>query len=123
MTENGHDLVVRIHREFVERSRAQRPSLSEPRTIHYAELPPSRPGDALADEWETYRREVARLLAEGNEGRYVLIKGQQIIGIWETLKEAFAEADKRFPLQSYLVHQIQERERILRIGYNRLCPS
>ena len=123
MTEEGSDLVVRIHREFLERSRAQRPTPSEPPTIHYTELPPSRPGDALADEWETYRREVARLLAEGNEGRYVLIKGQQIIGIWDTQEDASMTGHKLFLLQSFLIHQIQERERILRIGYNRLCLS
>lgn len=116
MTENGHDLVVRIHREFLERSHAQRPSISELRTIHYTELPPSRPGVALAVEWETYRREAARLLAEGNEGRYVLIKGQQIIGIWDTREDASMMGHKLFPIQSFLIHQIQEREGILRVG-------
>lgn len=116
MTEDGHDLVVRVHREAWERYRRQPPpSLPEPPTIHYTELPPSQPGDTLAEEWETYRREVGRLLTEGNEGRFVLIKGGEIIGIWDTRKEAFAAADQRFPLQPYLVHQIQERERLLRM--------
>jgi len=122
MTEDGHDLVERVHREAWERYRQQSlPPLPEPPTIHYTELPPSKPGDTLAEEWETYRREVGRLLAEGNEGRYILIKGKEIIGIWDTRDEAFATADQRFPRQPFLVHQIQERERILRIGYNRLC--
>jgi hypothetical protein len=76
-----------------------------------------------ADEWETYRREVARLLAEGNEGRYVLIKGQQIIGIWDTREDASMMGHKLFLFQSFLIHQIQERERTLLIGFNRLCPS
>ena len=124
MNEDGHDLVVRIHREAWERYRQQPPPPpSPPPTIHYSELPPSKPGEALAEEWETYRREVGRLLAEGNEGRFILIKGGQIIGIWDTRAEAFAAADQRFPFQPILVHQIQERERIYRIGFNRVCLS
>ena len=30
------------------------------RTIHYTELPPFKPGESLAAEWETYRREAGR---------------------------------------------------------------
>lgn len=114
MTEDGHDLVARVHREAWERYRQQPPPPPKERpTIHYTELPPAKPGEEFAEEWETYRREVGRLLAEGNEGRYILIKGSQIIGIWDTQKEAFAVADQRLPLQSFFVHQIRERERLL----------
>ena len=124
MNEDGHDLVVRIHREAWERYRQQPPPPpSPPPTIHYSELPPSKPGEALAEEWETYRREVGRLLAEGHEGRHILIKGDQIIGIWDREEDALATAYQKFLLQPFLVHQIQERERILRIGYNKLYPS
>jgi hypothetical protein len=35
--------------------------------------------------------------------------------MWEAQKEAFAAADQRLPLQPYLVHQVQERERLLRV--------
>jgi hypothetical protein len=110
MTEDGHDLVARVHQEFRERNPPPPPP--EPPTIHYTELPPAKPGEVHAEEWETYRREVGRLLAEGNEGRYILIKGGQIIGIWDTQKEAFEAADQRFPRQPYLVRRIQERERL-----------
>jgi hypothetical protein len=104
MKENEEDLVARVHREAWEYYRQHPP----PPTLHYTELPPARPGDTLA---------------EGHEGRHVLIKGREIIGIWDTQKEAFAAADRLFPLQPSLVHQIQERERILRTEYNRLCTS
>ena len=124
MKEDGHELVARIHREAWERYRQQPPPPPpEPPTIHYTELPPAIPGSEIAEEWETYRREVGRLLAEGNEGRYVLIKYGQVIGIWETREEAMATAYQKFQLQPFLVHQIQERERIYRIGFNRLCRS
>ena len=88
-------------------------------TIHYTELPDSTPGDVLATEWNTYRREVARLLAEGNEGRHVLIKGDQIIGIWDTHLEALDAGYSRFLGQPFFVHQIQTRERLYRVhGYS-----
>ena len=115
MHENEDDLVARVHREAWERYRQQPPPpLPPPPTLHYTELPPARPGDTLAEEWETYRREVGRLLAEGNEGRHILIKGREIIGIWDTQEEALAIAYQKFLLQAFLVHQIQERERLLR---------
>src|SRR5690348_1311625 len=97
MNEDGHDLVERIHREAWERYRQQPPPPPrEPPTIHYTELPPSKPGSVLAEEWETYRREVGRLLVEGHEGRYVLIKDGQIIGIWNQREDAFATAYQKF---------------------------
>jgi hypothetical protein len=116
MNEDGHDLVVRMHREAWERYRQQPlPPPPEPPTIHYTELSPLKPGDTLAEEWETYRREVGRLLSEGNEGRYVLIKGGQIIGIWDRKEDALTTAYQKFLRQPFLVHQIQERERVLRV--------
>ncbi len=120
MNEDTDDLVARIHREAWERHRQQPPPPpSPPPTIHYTELPASKPGEPLAEEWETYRREVGRLLAEGNEGRFILIKGGQIIGIWDTHKEAMAAAYEQFLGQSFFVHQIQERERLLRCRWIR----
>lgn len=97
------------------------PSPPSPPSVHYTELPPSRPGAALAEEWEVYRREVGRLLAEGNEGRYVLIKGEQIVGIWDTRDEAMAAGQERYSGQAFLIHQIQERERLLRFRWPRCC--
>jgi hypothetical protein len=85
-----------------------------PTSIHYTELPPSTGGQPLDAEWETYRREVGRLLAEGNEGKHVLIKGETIIGIYDTDDEAMDEGRRRYLLQGYLVHQIQTWERLYR---------
>ena len=39
-------------------------------TIHWSELPPAEPGSPCAAEWETFRRELGRLLAEGHEGKF-----------------------------------------------------
>jgi hypothetical protein len=91
-------------------------AMSEPGypTIHYTELPPPRPGSGLAVEWEAYRREVGRLLAEGYEGRHVLMKGEAILGIYDTHDQALEAGYVRFLNQPFLVHQIQTRERLYR---------
>lgn len=124
MTEDGNDLVVRVHREAWERYRQQPPPPPpKPPTIHYTELPPATPGEVHAEEWETYRREVGRLLAEGNEGRFILIKGKEIIGIWDKREDALVMGYQKYLLQPFLVHQIQERERLLRVRAPRRCPS
>ena len=75
----------------------------------------------IATEWNFYRRQVGHLLAEGNQGKWVLIQGERIIGIWDTLEEA-NEAQGSL-VQPAMLKQVLEREPLLRIGYNRLCPS
>jgi hypothetical protein len=79
-----------------------------------------RPGSPIAVEWNTYRREAGRLLAEGHEGRFVLIKGEEIVGIWDNHNEAMDEGYRRFLLTGFLVQQIRTWEPLLspRIGYN-----
>ncbi len=110
------DLLMDMDRETLMRSRAKNPErkLSPRNTIHYSELPPSVPNTPLAEEWDFYRREVGRLLAEGLEGKYVLIKGEAIIGLWDTAGEARAVALQKFLRQPVLIHQIQTREPLLR---------
>lgn len=85
------------------------------RVIHYTELPECNPDSQIATESNFYRREVGHLLAEGHAGRWVLIKGEQVIGIWNTREEAFAIATERFLLQPVLVRQILEWEPLIRL--------
>jgi hypothetical protein len=96
---------------------------AEPLTIPYTELPAPGPDDPLAQEWNTYRREAAHLLAAGHEGRHVLIKGEQIIGIWDKHEEALAAGYRQFLGESFLVHHIQQRERLVRCRSVRLCQN
>src|SRR5262245_29603007 len=91
--------------------------------LHYTELPPGRPGLVLYEEWETYRREVGRLLAEGHEGRHILIKGTGIIGIWDTYREAMEEGYKRYLMQPFFVHEILTCERLLKTRFYFPCPT
>lgn len=85
-----------------------------PKTIHWTELPEDKSEGGNSTEWNFYRREVGRLLAEGHEGRWVLIKGEQIIGIWDTHDEALRELNARYLMQAALVHQILTREPVFR---------
>jgi hypothetical protein len=112
--DDGRTLVQAMHREAAERARDQPPPPVERPTVHHTELPEARPGDMLSLEWNTYRREVARLLAEGHDGKFVLIKGEEIVGLWNTIEEAKEVALQRYLLQPVLIHQVLRREPVLR---------
>jgi hypothetical protein len=87
-------------------------TIRRPTKIHFSELPTTPPG-IERKEWETYRREVGRLIAEGHEGKHILIKDQAIIGIYDSDAEALTEGYRRFEGEGFLVHQIQTWERVL----------
>jgi hypothetical protein len=119
--ENPVLLVEAMHRKAVGRMRNQPLPEAAPATIHWTQLPPPGPESQLAQEWNTYRREVGQFLAQGHEGRHVLIKREEIIGMWETHREAMAEGYRLFLGQAFLVHQIQERERLILFLSVRRC--
>ncbi len=94
------------------------------RAIHHTELPEARPGDALYQEWSTYRREAARLLVEGQEGKFVLIKGGQVVGLHDTWDAAREAGLRLYLLQPFLVQQVRSEEPVLRLrGYSLPCPG
>jgi hypothetical protein len=66
---------------------------------------------SLKQEIETYRRKLPELLA--NEGKYVVIHGDEIAGICETHADALAIGYERYGDQPFLVRQIREKEPIL----------
>lgn len=119
------DLIVRLHQQEVERIRregsAQSPT--EAVAILHTHLPQARPDSPLLEEWESYRQEVGRLLAEGKEGQFVLIKGRQIIGLYATEREALEHGYRMSPCQAFFVHQVRQREPLLHCTSVRLCRS
>jgi hypothetical protein len=125
MNETDDDLIVRRHREEIERMRREGPlpPPAEAPGIPYTSLPQASPDSPLFAEWDTYRREVGRLLAEGNEGRFVLVKGQQIVGLYAGEGEALDHGYRMFPCQAFLVHQLRKREPLLPCVSVRLCRS
>ena len=93
-------------------------------TIPYTELPEARPNSPLYNEWALYREEVGRLLAEGHEGRFVLIKGKQIVGIWDTRSDAKAVALRKYLMQPCLIQQVRSREPVVRVSARfQGCPG
>lgn len=92
-------------------------------TIPFTDLPECPLESPLAAEWNCYRSQVGRFLTDGKEGKWVLFKGDELIGIYETHEVALAEGYRRYPGQSFLVHQICAHEPILHVrGYNLPCP-
>jgi hypothetical protein len=84
-------------------------------TIHYTQLPDPEPGSQLYEECHVYKREVGRLLAEGHEGRWILIKGPDIIGLYETRGEAREEAIRRYGMAASMTKQILTNEPLYRV--------
>lgn len=93
------------------------------RMFHYTQLLPVPSDSPIAVECQTYRNEIVRLLAEGHEGKHVLIKGDKIIGIWNTDAEAYGEGLKRYLGQPFVVHQIRTWEPVLRVSRLYACPT
>ena len=124
MQETPEELIRRIHREEVERAWREGGlpiPHREPPTLHYSELPEANPDSPLFVEWNTYRREVGRRRAEGQEGRFVLIKGEQILGLFESQEDARGHGYRTFHNQPFLVHQLREREPLFRCLSVCLC--
>jgi hypothetical protein len=88
----------------------------EPKTIPFEELPEANRESPLYHEWNFYRRQVGALLAAGHEGRFVLIKGEEIIGIGDSRAEAKAMALQKCPMQTCLIHEVQSREPLVRMS-------
>ena len=84
--------------------------------VHYTELVPSHPGSELASEWEVFRRELPRLLAEGHEGKHVLIKGERIVGLYLSFDAGLLEGRRLFPGQPIAVQLVSEWQPLLVCG-------
>ena len=87
-------------------------------TIHYTELSEAPPGEELSGEWNTHRREVGRLLAEGHAGKFVLIKESQIIGLYDTWDAARKAGLRLYLMEPFMVHEVRAEEPLRRVrGY------
>ncbi len=66
----------------------------------------------LETELETYKRNKEKLL-ETAKGKFVLIRGKRVRGIFDTEMEASDEGHRRWGNVAFLVHEIRRRERVL----------
>jgi hypothetical protein len=65
---------------------------------------------ALEQELETYQNKLQELLAQ--EGKFVLIRGDEVAGCWETYEDALQAGYQRFGLESFLVKRIEAIEKV-----------
>src|SRR5947209_3913447 len=67
--------------------------------------------ELLAEEIETYHRELPRLLADGEAGRYALVKGGRVLGTWDTYRDAMQAGRRECgPDVPFLAHKIDARD-------------
>lgn len=79
---------------------------------------------ALEREWDTFSKELPRLLAEGHRGKYALIQGETVHDIVDTLEEALAAGYDRFALEPFLAQEINDDPKPRYFSHNvTRCPS
>ncbi len=65
---------------------------------------------ALEKEMETYKKKLPEL--KNSEGKFVLIKGDEVLDTFTSYEDAIKEGYKRFKLEPFLVKQIHQIEQI-----------
>jgi hypothetical protein len=75
--------------------------------------------DHLKTELETYEQNKANLL--GKEGKFVLIRGTEVAGTWDTYEDALQAGYQKYGIAPFLVKQIQGTERV-QFFTRGLCP-
>lgn len=88
--------------------------LAELPTIHFTKMADQAADSPIYEEVKTFRRELPRLLAEGHEGKWVLIKGDKIVGLFESLDEGYCRGRKLYLLQPFIVQPVSEQQPLLR---------
>jgi hypothetical protein len=58
----------------------------------------------------TYYRELPRLIAEGQEGRYALIRDDDLIRVFDTAEEADAAGHEMFGLERFMAQKIRAKD-------------
>jgi hypothetical protein len=61
----------------------------------------------LDQERQFYSENLGRWLTQ-HAGKFVLVKGEELIGAYDTYEDALAEGARRFGLQSFLVRRVGE---------------
>jgi asparagine synthetase B (glutamine-hydrolysing) len=61
-------------------------------------------------EIATYLCELPRLLAEGHAGRHALVKGDEVLSVWDTQGDALQAGRERFGIEPIFVKTIDSRD-------------
>jgi hypothetical protein len=99
-------------------SRLRGPQMPKPQFTDWRTFDPAKARwigtPRLVEELVTYRDNLTTLLKD--EGKYVVIKGKDIIGIYADRDEALQEAVDRFRDQPVLIMQIVAKELVVTFG-------
>jgi hypothetical protein len=60
---------------------------------------------ALEREYETYQKKRQELLKD--EGKFVLIHGDEVVGVWDTWEEALNAGYDKYGLPPFMVQKIE----------------
>jgi hypothetical protein len=97
--------------------RPKKPRLPKPEHLDWRTFDPSmfaNKDDAMIEEMVAYRDHLKERLRD--KGKYVVIKGREIIGIYSDEKEALIEAATRFGTEPVFVKQIVAKEPYIYMG-------
>jgi hypothetical protein len=72
----------------------------------------------LTQEIATYEKLKPQLLADGHEGKFVLIHKDKLLGIYLTMNEAIEKGYEQVGLDPFYAHQIYEVERVYYFSRN-----
>jgi hypothetical protein len=74
---------------------------------------------ALERELEVFRAELPRLLQEGHKGKFVLIYGEKVLGVFQTQDEAIREGYERCDLkEAFFTREITDKPKIYYFSRN-----
>ena len=68
---------------------------------------------ALDKELALFSRIKSELL-KNHEGKFVLIRGEEFIGTYDSVENAYTEGVKRFGCEPFLIKKISEQEEVYR---------
>lgn len=123
MTETeAETLAEREMRYILEYAANPKPKLQQRQlpTIHHSQLWEDTSSGSLSTEWNYFRREIPRLLAEGHEGQWAGVVGEDVIGFWATREEADAACQERYPGRPVLIQSVRERYQVVRVRWRYL---
>jgi hypothetical protein len=80
---------------------------------------------ALERELEVFQRELPQLLRDGHKGKFVLIRDEEVAGVFPTQEEAIRQGYERYGLKEpFLTKEITDEPKIHYFSRNIVpCPS
>jgi hypothetical protein len=69
----------------------------------------------MLDEERAYYDAHREELLSTYRGRYVVVKGKALVGVFNTVEEALSEGARQFGVESFLVRRVEEFEKTAQI--------